>query len=84
VGHTHKAAIERFAGVTVLNDGSIGAGGTGNLADHPTDLSLARLIYTSKPAFQPLAADMVSIDPGSGSSTARRERLDVGPRPIAR
>jgi predicted phosphodiesterase len=75
VGHTHKAAIQHFAGVTVVNGGSVGAGGTGNLTE-PTDYGIARLIYTTKPGFQPLAADLVSIDPGTGSSTASRERLD--------
>jgi predicted phosphodiesterase len=74
-GHTHQASIEREAAVTVVNGGSIGAGGTGNLAE-PTDYGLARLIYTTEPGFQPLAADLVTIDPATGSSTARRERLD--------
>jgi predicted phosphodiesterase len=76
MGHTHHADIQHFAGVTVLNGGSIGGGGTGNLSE-PTDYGIARLTYTTAPAFQPLAADLVSIDPGSGSSTARRERLDA-------
>jgi predicted phosphodiesterase len=76
VGHTHKASIERFAGVAVINGGSVGAGGTGNLTE-PTKMGLARLIFTDKPSFQPLAADLVEIDPGSGSATARRERLDA-------
>jgi predicted phosphodiesterase len=75
VGHTHSASIERYPGVTVINGGSIGAGGTGNLTEI-THLGLARLIFTTQPAFQPLAADQVEIDPGSGSATARRERLD--------
>ena len=78
VGHTHKASIEHSSGVTVVNGGSVGAGGTGNLTE-PTDYGIARLIFTTKPAFQPLAADLVSIDPGSGSATARRERLDAEP-----
>jgi predicted phosphodiesterase len=76
VGHTHKASIERFPGVDVINGGSVGAGGTGNLTE-PTKMGIARLIFTSKPSFQPLAADLVEIDPGSGSATARRERLDA-------
>ncbi len=80
VGHTHAAAVEHYAGVTVVNGGSVGAGGTGNLTE-PTDYGIARLIYTTKPSFQPLAADLVSIDPGSGSATARRERLDAEPEP---
>jgi predicted phosphodiesterase len=75
VGHTHKASIDRFAGVDVINGGSVGAGGTGNLTE-PTKMGIARLIFTSRPSFQPLAADLVEIDPGTGSATARRERLD--------
>jgi predicted phosphodiesterase len=77
VGHTHAAAVEHFPGVAVVNGGSVGAGGTGNLTER-TPIGLARLIYTTRPSFQPLAADLVSIDPGSGSATARRERLDNG------
>jgi predicted phosphodiesterase len=75
-GHTHSASITRFAGVTVINGGSVGAGGTGNLAE-PTNIGIARFIYTAEPRFQPLAADLVEIDPGTGSATARRERLDA-------
>jgi predicted phosphodiesterase len=78
-GHTHKAEIEPYAGVTVVNGGSVGAGGTGNLTE-PTKMGIARLIFTSEPSFQPLAADLVEIDPGTGSATARRERLDAGPK----
>jgi predicted phosphodiesterase len=80
VGHTHTPSIGRFAGVTVVNGGSVGAGGTGNLGEG-TDMGIARLIYTTEPDFQPLAADLVSIDPGSGSATARRERLDAAVSP---
>jgi predicted phosphodiesterase len=74
-GHTHTPAIDRGPGFTVVNGGSVGAGGTGNLAEE-TDMGVARLIYTTDPTFQPLAADLVSIDLGDGSSTASRERLD--------
>jgi predicted phosphodiesterase len=77
VGHTHHADVERLPAVTVINGGSVGAGGTGNLTER-TPLGLARLTYTTKPGFQPLAADLVTIDPGSGSATAERERLDAG------
>ena len=77
VGHTHTAKVEHDQpGVTVINGGSVGAGGTGNLAEH-VDLGIARLIYSTEPAFHPLAADEVTIDPGTGSSTARRTRLDA-------
>ena len=74
VGHTHKADLGTQPGVNVINGGSIGAGGTGNLTDN-TPLAIARFVYTVEPAFQPLAADLISIDPGSGNSTARREIL---------
>jgi predicted phosphodiesterase len=77
-GHTHEAKLDRFAGVTVINGGSVGAGGTGNLTE-PTDYGLARLLYTTKPDFQPLAADLITIDPSDGSSTASRERLEGEP-----
>jgi predicted phosphodiesterase len=79
VGHTHETGLSEEGSVTVVNGGSIGGGGTGNLADDPTDIGLARLIYDARAGFQPLAADLVSIDPGSGNATARRERLDEAP-----
>ncbi len=75
VGHTHIAALGQQPGVTVINGGSVGAGGTGNLTEK-TNIGIARFTYTLKPAFQPLAADLVTIDPGTGSSSARRTRLD--------
>jgi predicted phosphodiesterase len=78
VGHTHVAALARQQNVTVINGGSVGAGGTGNLAEH-TALGLARFIFTRRPAFEPLAADLITIDPGTGSSSARRTRLDTPP-----
>ncbi len=76
VGHTHVASLSRQDDVTVINGGSVGAGGTGNLAEH-VNLGIARFIFTRKPAFQPLAADLITIDPGTGSSSARRTRLDT-------
>jgi hypothetical protein len=64
--------------VTVINGGSIGGGGTGNLAEeNSTPLGLAVLVYDREGRFRPLAGDLVGIEPGTGSSTARRERLDV-------
>jgi Calcineurin-like phosphoesterase superfamily domain len=77
VGHTHEPELTRIAdGITVVNGGSIGGGGTGNLSDEPTDIGLARLSYGLTGGFRPLAADLVEIDPGNGAATARRERLD--------
>jgi predicted phosphodiesterase len=75
VGHTHKADLHTQPGVTVINGGSMGAGGTGNLTES-TDIGIARFVFTVEPSFQPLAADLVTIDPGSGDSSARRVRLD--------
>ena len=74
VGHTHKPDLHLQTGVTVINGGSMGAGGTGNLTEN-TQIGVARFVYTLDPSFQPLAADLVSIDPGTGSSSARRIRL---------
>jgi hypothetical protein len=54
----------------------VGAGGTGNLAEGG-DLGLARILYESEPAFVPLAVDLVQMDPGTGSATAQRERVDT-------
>ncbi len=75
VGHTHKADLHLQPGVTVINGGSVGAGGPSNLTEH-TNIGIARFTYTLDPSFQPLAADLVTIDPGTGSSSARRKRLD--------
>ena len=75
VGHTHRTSVERLGTVTVLNPGSAGAGGTGNLAEGG-DVGLARLTYTPLPSFAPRAADLVQIDPGDGNAQARRVRLD--------
>ena len=76
VGHTHRAAVTRLQNVTVLNGGSVGAGGTGNLKENEK-IGIARLSYETSPRYQPLAADLVQIDPESGSATARRQRLDT-------
>jgi predicted phosphodiesterase len=74
-GHTHVTAVDTAKNVIVLNGGSIGAGGPANAKEH-TPLSLAELTYELKPRFAPMAADTVSIDPGTGSSKAQRRRLD--------
>jgi predicted phosphodiesterase len=76
VGHTHHSALTRQPNVTVINGGSVGGGGTGNLADGSTPIGLARFSYDLSGGFRPLAVDLVGIDPGTGAATARRERLD--------
>ena len=76
-GHTHRAGVERIADtVVVVNGGTAGGGGTGNLGEGD-DVGLGRLIYRRAP-FVPVTADLVAIDPGSGSSRAERHRLDQG------
>jgi predicted phosphodiesterase len=81
VGHTHQLALDRQPNVDVINGGSIGGGGTGNLTDGATDVSLARMSYDIAGAFEPLAVDLVGIDPGTGAATARRDRLDEASTP---
>ena len=78
-GHTHEQSIERSGTLTVLNSGSVGGGGTGNLTEAGGDIGLARLTYSRQPAFLPRAADLVQIDPGDGEAQARRFRLDDEP-----
>ena len=82
-GHTHTPELDDEGTLTTLNPGSLGGGGTGNLADGGGDIGLARLIYRTTPSFDPLAADLVQIDPGTGSAQAQRHRLDepVEPKP---
>ena len=75
VGHTHRPAVEEVApNVTLLNGGTIGAGGSGNLAEGQR-IGLAILTYQRDPAFAPVAADLVEIDPGDGSARAERHAL---------
>ena len=59
--------------MTVINGGSIGAGGTGNLTENDDLGHRALRLHARSRRFQPLAADLVSIDPGTGSSSARRD-----------
>jgi predicted phosphodiesterase len=77
VGHTHHADIAIDHDLSVVNGGTVGAGGTGNLGEG-AKIGLARVLYaTGAGGFDPLAADLVEIDPGNGSATAKRFRLDV-------
>jgi len=77
VGHTHRAAIEIDRNLSVINGGTVGAGGPANLGEG-AKIGVARMLYANGDGgFQPLAADLVEIDPGNGSATAKRFRLDV-------
>jgi len=75
VGHTHVQDLRAGGNVVVLNAGTAGGGGTGNLTEHQP-IGVAVLLYAARPSFDPLAADLVEIDPGNGDVTARRSRLD--------
>jgi predicted phosphodiesterase len=75
-GHTHRPFVQADPQLLELNGGTIGAGGTGNLVDERANLSLAVLTYHLQPTPLPLAVDQVSIDPGTGTSSARRLRVD--------
>jgi hypothetical protein len=74
--HTHRLFLRADPNLLEVNGGTIGAGGTGNLADERSNLSLALITYRLEPTPLPLAVDQVTIDPGSGSSSARRVRVD--------
>src|SRR3954454_7606190 len=43
-GHTHHAKLTRRPHATIINAGSVGAGGTGNLLEK-TDIGIARFLY---------------------------------------
>ena len=60
--------------MTLLNGGTVGAGGSGNLGEGQP-IGLAVLTYQQEPAFAPVAADVVEIDPGDGSARAERHPL---------
>ncbi|MGH2943190.1 MAG: metallophosphoesterase family protein, partial [Solirubrobacteraceae bacterium] len=78
-GHTHRPELDRHGPLTVINAGSVGGGGTGNLGEAGGAIGLARVTFTRLPAFLPRAADLVQIDPGDGEARAQRYRLDVEP-----
>lgn len=70
LGHTHQPAVDSADGVLAVNGGTIGAGGTGNLAE-AQNASLAIVTYEQRP-FDPLAVDLVTLNPGTGETVARR------------
>ncbi|HUR86555.1 MAG TPA: metallophosphoesterase family protein [Solirubrobacteraceae bacterium] len=76
-GHTHVAGIEHDGTLSIVNGGSVGGGGTGNLTELEGDIALARVTYARAPAFAPAAADLIEIDPGDGEARAERVRLDT-------
>jgi predicted phosphodiesterase len=79
VGHTHHGRLDRLGNhsqVTVINGGTVGGGGAANVEDG-SPIGIAAMTYRVRPDFAPVAVDLVQIDPGTGSATANRTRLDV-------
>jgi hypothetical protein len=74
--HTHRLFLRADPNLLEVNSGTIGAGGTGNLADERSNVSLAIVTYRLRPTALPLAVDQVTIDPGNGGASARRVRVD--------
>lgn len=77
VGHTHRLELDRTSRLTLLNAGSVGGGGTGNLDEGTARIGLARMTYDRVPKFAALAVDLIQIEPGSGEAQAQRIRLDT-------
>lgn len=73
LGDTHQPSVGADERVLAVNGGTIGAGGTGNLTEGQ-DASLAIVTYDKRP-FDPLAVDLVTLDPGTGETVARRVRI---------
>ena len=76
VGHTHVQSLATARNLAVLNAGTAGAGGASNL-DERRPIGVAVLTYRVRQRFAPVAADLVEIDPGTGSARAQRTRLDL-------
>jgi predicted phosphodiesterase len=76
VGHTHHARLDRIGAAVVINGGTVGGGGAANVEDG-SPIGIAAMTYQLHPEFSPVAVDLVQIDPGNGSATANRTRLDV-------
>ncbi|MCW3009163.1 MAG: metallophosphoesterase [Solirubrobacterales bacterium] len=74
VGHTHEQDVNAAGSVVEVNGGTLGAGGTGNLGEGQ-DVGLAVATIRPRP-FLAVAVDLVQIDPGDGSATATRVRVD--------
>lgn len=76
VGHTHGQSLSASRNLAVLDPGTAGAGGASNL-DERRPIGIAVLTYRLAPRFAAVAADLVAIDPGTGSAKAQRTRLDL-------
>lgn len=77
LGDTHQPAVDAAERVLEVNGGTVGAGGTGNLAEGQ-NASLAIMTYEQRP-FDPLAVDLVTLNPGTGETVARRVPIGTAP-----
>ncbi len=68
VGHTHRQRLDRFGPVTVIDSGSVGAGGLFGIGEQ--DVGLALLDFASDGSLE--ATDLVSLDPKTSAARARR------------
>ena len=75
-GHTHEQELVETEGVVVLNGGTVGGGGAGNFHENQP-YGLAVLTYQTRPSFDPLAVDLVRINPPDGSANAERRLLST-------
>ena len=75
-GHTHIPDLQTSRNLVLLNGGTAGGGGTGNLEKNQP-FGLAVLVRGRSPRFRPLFADVVEIDAQSGAARAERKRLDL-------
>lgn len=72
VGHTHRQRLDRFGPVTVVDAGSVGAGGLFGIGDQDVGLSL--LDFGADGSLE--ATDLVSLDPSTSAARARRVITD--------
>ena len=75
-GHTHLPALSTSKNLVLLNGGTVGGGGTGNL-EKKQPFGLAVLVRQRSRTFSPLLADVVEIDAVSGAARAERTALDL-------
>jgi predicted phosphodiesterase len=72
VGHTHRQRMDRYGPVTVVNSGSIGAGGLFGIGSQ--DVGLAILAMRADGGLE--ATDLVAQDPSTSAARARRVITD--------
>ena len=73
-GHTHAQRVDLIGSVTVVDSGSVGAGGP--FGAGKDDIGLAVLHFSEGPG-RLRSADLASIDPRNGSAQARRVIVDT-------